>query len=244
MGYRKDRPESIQQMFSSIASCYDKTNSVLSFRLHRFWNSKLLKEVTDASNPEILLDLCAGTGEIAFSYLRRAKSPKKIYMIDFCEEMLDCARKKSKDPVFYGHHISFIQGDAQNIPLKEESVHCTTIAYGIRNVDNPLKCIHEVFRVLKPGGTFGILELTEPKNRILKYGHKLYLKIFLPIIGRFFASNKQAYEYLSSSIKNFTKPENIETAMQEAGFVQTSRKPLTGGIATIIQGKKPLLKSS
>lgn len=244
MGYRKDRPESIQKMFGSIASRYDKTNAILSFQLHRFWNNQLLNHVTDANNPETLLDLCAGTGEIGLSFLKKSKSPKKIYMIDFCEEMLDCARAKSKNSLFQKHQISFIQGDAQDIPLQDASVQCTTIAYGIRNIEDPLRCIQEVFRILKPGGTFGILELTEPKNRLLKYVHKLYLNIILPITGRFFTSNKEAYEYLSSSIKSFTKPEKIEDAMRLAGFIQTSRKPLTGGIATIIYGKKPLLKQS
>jgi demethylmenaquinone methyltransferase/2-methoxy-6-polyprenyl-1,4-benzoquinol methylase len=228
-------------MFGSIAKRYDRTNAILSFQMHRFWNSQLIKEVTDAHNPESLLDICCGTGEIAFSYLKRSKHPKKIYMLDFCEEMLDCAKIKGESHLFKPHQISYIQGDAQQIPLEAKSVQCATVAYGIRNVQDPKKCIMEVFRVLKPGGTFGILELTEPSNCILQIGHQIYLKVILPIIGRMLTSNKQAYQYLCNSIQSFVKPGELEIMLKEAGFVKTMQKPLAGGIATIIYGKKPVL---
>jgi len=238
--YKKDDPESIQKMFGSIASRYDRTNAILSFQLHRFWNSQLLKEVTDAHNPESMLDLCCGTGEIAFSYLKKSKQPKKIYMLDFCEEMLDCARHKGKALIFKTHQISYIQADAELIPMKNESVHCATVAYGIRNIRDPKKCIDEVYRVLKPGGTFGILELTQPTNAFLQMGHQVYLKAVLPLVGRLITSNKEAYEYLCNSINAFVKPAKLELMLKDAGFVQTMQKPLAGGIATIIYGKKPL----
>lgn len=227
-------------MFGSIATQYDKTNAVLSFQLHRYWNSKLLHQVTDAHNPESLLDLCAGTGEIAFSYLKKSKTKKKVYLLDFCEEMLECAKAKGQNLKVATHDISYIQADAQVIPLNNESVQSATVAYGIRNIHDPSKCIKEVFRVLKPGGTFGILELTEPKNPVLRFGHKLYLKTILPLVGRALTSNKEAYEYLCNSIKSFVKPDALEAMLQEAGFTQTLKKPLAGGIATIIYGKKPL----
>ncbi len=240
MGYRKDHPESIQKMFGSIAKEYDRTNAVLSLQMHRFWNNQLLHHLSDAHNRESLLDLCAGTGEITFSYLKKSKSPQKVYMLDFCEEMLGCARLKANQPIFKQHDISYIQADAQAIPLENECVQCVSVAYGIRNIHDPKKAIEEVFRVLKPGGSFAILELTEPKNRLLKIGHRFYLKAVLPVIGKFLTSNKEAYEYLCNSIKSFVKPEKLETMLQDAGFQQTTIKPLSGGIATIISGKKPL----
>lgn len=240
LAYRKDDPKSIQNMFGSIAKRYDRTNAILSFQMHRFWNSQLLTQVTDAHNPESLLDLCCGTGEIGLSYLKKSKQPRKIYMLDFCEEMLECAKIKGQSPIFKQHQISYIQADAQLIPLKNEAVHSATVAYGIRNIQDPKKCIDEVFRVLKPGGSFGILELTQPSNRILQVGHKIYLKVVLPVIGRLLTSNQQAYEYLCNSINSFVKPKELESMLKEAGFVQTLQKPLAGGIATIIYGKKPL----
>lgn len=235
MGYRKDHPESIQNMFGSIAGQYDRTNAVLSFQMHRYWNNQLLSHLSGS-----LLDLCAGTGEIGFSYLKKSKRPTKIYMLDFCEEMLGCAKLKGNDPLFRHHDVSYIQADAQAIPLQNACVQSVSVAYGIRNIHDPKKAMDEVFRVLEPGGTFAILELTEPSNRFLQLGHKFYLKTVLPLVGKFLTSNGQAYEYLCNSINAFVKPEKLEIMLQEVGFQETTKKPLSGGIATIISGRKPL----
>lgn len=239
--YRKDNPESIQSMFASIASRYDVTNQVLSFNMHRWWNSQLVNKVTDGHNPESLLDLCCGTGDIALSFLKQAKSPKTVYMLDFCAEMLEGAKAKTKSDDLLKHQISFITADAQAIPLPDESVACATVAYGIRNVQSPERCIKDVFRVLKPGGDFGILELTEPNNPVLSFAHRLYLKTVLPAFGKLLTSNQAAYGYLCNSIKEFVKPAELEEMLKKAGFVHTLKKPLLGGIATIIYGKKPIV---
>lgn len=233
--YSKDDPKSIQALFASIAQSYDRTNAILSFQMHRLWNKQLIKQVS-SKNPDTILDLCCGTGEIALTYLEQTKEIKTAYLLDFCSQMLDCARSKAHGLT---HHLHFIEADAQVIPLPDESVSCATIAYGIRNVQDPSKCVHDVYRVLKKGGSFGILELTRPENSFLRFGHKLYLKTLLPILGRLFASNKEAYNYLQTSIRTFSEPQTLELLLKDAGFVQTARIPLTGGIATIIYGQKP-----
>lgn len=237
--YNKDDPKSIQSMFGSIAKSYDRTNAVLSLQMHRWWNSKLIRLVEDAHHPESLLDLCCGTGEIALPYLRKSKEPKTAYLLDFCDQMLDCARAKAEKVAYKKHHIHFIHADAQEIPLPNNSICCATVAYGIRNIKDPKKCLMDVFRVLKKGGGFGILELTRPTNPFLKLSHKLYLKTVLPVFGKILTSNQDAYDYLKSSIGAFIKPEELENLMRDVGFVDTKRIPLTGGIATIVYGKKP-----
>lgn len=233
--YSKQDPESIQAMFGSIAKSYDRTNAILSFQMHRWWNRQLVQHVAQQGT---LLDLCCGTGEIAFTFLRKAQKPTTAYLLDFCSQMLDCARAKAKP--FETHQLHYLQADAQEIPLPAETADCATIAYGIRNVQNPQKCVQDVFRVLKKGGNFGILELTNPTNPFLRFGHQIYLKTCLPLLGRLFASNQEAYDYLQRSIGAFIKPEELEKLLQSAGFVHTARIPLTGGIATIILGQKPL----
>ena len=100
------------------------------------------------------------------------------------------------------------------------------------------RCIEEVMRVLRPGGRFGILELTRPSHWFLRLGHTLYLKTALPVIGKVLLANKQAYSYLCNSIQNFSSPTELESVMQEKGFQQTWRQPLMGGVATIIGGQK------
>lgn len=235
--YKKEDPQSIQEMFGSIAKQYDRTNAILSLQMHRLWNNALVKIAT-ANHPTHLLDLCSGTGEIAFTYLKKSKTSKTVYMIDFCEQMLSSARLKGDHPQFKHHQLSYIEADAQKIPLESASIDSVTLAYGIRNIQNPLHCLNEVYRVLKPGGLFGILELTEPQNRFLKFSHQIYLKKILPLVGGWLTTNPLAYEYLCNSIQAFIKPDQLEEMLQSSGFSKTSQKKLGFGIATIISGKK------
>lgn len=234
--YDKSQPESIQKMFGSIAKRYDRTNAVLSLGLHKFWNRALVRRVA-TDDIDTWLDLCSGTGDIAFEYLNRAGSPKKVALVDFSPEMLACAREKA-GKLLARHDISFVQADVQNLPLENQSASVATMAYGIRNVKNPQQCFHEVFRVLRPGGVFGILELTQPANPIIRWGHGLYLKGFLPVLGKWLTDNREAYSYLCSSIKSFTPPAELEKMLLKAGFAKTSIHPMTFGTATIMIGHK------
>lgn len=241
MSYRKDKPETIQSMFNSIADRYDLTNQVLSFGLNNRWNHRLVKEVALYNHHKpVYLDLCSGTGDIAFNYLKTANHPSCVYMLDFSSLMLEKAKEKAekKSNAFESHTLHFVEADAQSIPLPDASVDFITIAYGIRNVQNPDQCFKEVHRVLKPGGTFGILELTRPTTKWMRLGHKLYLKTFLPLVGKLLTRNEEAYRYLCQSIDHFISPLEIEKKLMQRGFSHVKKLPLSGGIATIITGHK------
>lgn len=241
MKYDKSDPKTIQKMFNTIAKSYDRTNAILSFRLHRYWNRQLIHSVMGKHHPESMLDLCSGTGEIALTYLQKASRPCQAYLLDFSSEMLTHAQMKASLMAGLQHHtLSFLQADAQVIPLGDHTIHCATVAYGIRNVNDPKKCLSDVFRVLQPGGVFGILELTRPDNRFLRFGHTLYLHTLLPVLGWCFSANKEAYQYLCNSIHQFVKPNELVQMMQTIGFQEIKKIPLSGGIATIIIAKKPL----
>lgn len=235
--YRKDEPHTIQAMFGSIATQYDKTNAILSFQLHRRWNRRLVQTVI-TDKPESILDLCAGTGEIAFEALQACETLKHAYLLDFCPEMLECAKYKADSLALADRDIQYITGDAQTIALQNSSVDCITIAYGIRNVKEPALCIHDAYRVLKPGGKFGILELTEPSNFLLRKGHLFYLQTILPRLGKFITNNEAAYQYLCNSIQLFIKPLTIQKMLHASGFYNVKTIPLMGGIATIMVGQK------
>jgi demethylmenaquinone methyltransferase / 2-methoxy-6-polyprenyl-1,4-benzoquinol methylase len=236
--YSKNDPESIQSLFNSIAKQYDKTNGILSLQLHKRWNRSLIDQALAAHHPKTLLDLCCGTGAIALNYLTQAQHPVKAYLLDFSESMLAYAQDQAQALNLDKHEINYLHADAQQIPLPNDSVDCTTIAYGIRNIKKPESCIEDVFRVLKPNGTFAILELTKPKNPLLKLGHTLYLKTFVPLLGKFLTSNQDAYRYLCNSIQSFIPAEELEKMMQQSGFQAISTKPLCGGVATLLIGKK------
>lgn len=222
-------------MFGSIAQGYDRANAILSCQMHRHWNKALVKAVGNRS--ATLLDLCSGTGEITFTTLKNRPYPCHAFLLDFCPEMLECSRQKATkiSPI---HTLTYLQADAQAIPLPDQSIACATMAYGIRNVKDPRKAIEEVYRVLQPGGTFGILELTEPENSFLRTMHGVYLRKVLPLLGRYATSNQAAYEYLCNSIKAFIRPSELAELLKAAGFHNVSQKPLLGGIATILIAKK------
>lgn len=236
--YNKDKPESIQAMFGSIAKRYDKANAILSLRMHKWWNAELVRRVTEGKRPEAILDLCCGTGDIAYAYLQTSESKKNAILVDFCHEMLECAKHKAQTKKLDKHQISYIQADVQKLPLPDSLMPCATMAYGIRNVRDPQQCFQEVYRVLKPGGIFGILELTQPSNAFMRIGHFLYLRTALPLIGKLVTTNKEAYQYLCKSIRAFIPPRQLEEMLANAGFHNTYSKPLTCGIATIIIGHK------
>lgn len=238
MLYDKTNPESIQQMFNSIARQYDRTNAILSFRMHKWWNRTLIHQAIVPAKPAVLLDLCCGTGAIAFEYLKTIQEPVKAYMLDFSEGMLECAQLQAQRYGINHHQIHYLQADAQVIPLLGNSVNCATIAYGIRNIKDPSRCIKDVYRVLKPGGTFGILELTQPASPLLKFFHSFYLKNCLPLIGKIATSNQDAYAYLCNSIHGFTRPETLKTMMKETGFQNIQQISLLGGVATVLIGSK------
>jgi demethylmenaquinone methyltransferase / 2-methoxy-6-polyprenyl-1,4-benzoquinol methylase len=231
VGYDKQQPETIQQMFGSIASRYDRANAILSFNLHRYWNKQLAKHATNNSPGTDYLDLCSGTGDIAFCIAEEVSSPSKICLLDFCPEMLEIAKTKApKSP----HEFTYLQGDAQELPFDDNSFDSITISYGIRNIKSPERCIKECKRVLRDRGVLSVLELTRPTHPIMKFGHQCYLKGILPIIGKFVTENQQAYEYLCSSIHHFVSPDELSKIMKSTGFDSVSIKPLTGGIATLV----------
>ena len=229
--YKQSAPESIQAMFASIAPNYDLANSTISFGLHRYWNQQLIHSIGFAKS---LLDLCAGTGEIAFGYLKKNPEAEAI-LLDFCPEMLAVAQAKG---VSFRNRFEIVQADAQAIPLSMSSVDAVSIAYGIRNVKEPEKCFHEVYRVLKPGGRFGILESTRPTSTLPRLGHRCYTRFVLPFLGKLTAKNIEAYKYLASSVEMFSTPSVLMHNLQTVGFKNIQSKPLCFGAATLLTATK------
>lgn len=236
MNYTKENPNSIKDLFSNIAQNYDRTNAILSFQLHKRWNRKLAKCLAKYS-PKSFLDLCCGTGEIFFTFLKNYPQDCEGYLLDFCPEMLECARLKA-EKLPSPPKVAFITADACSIPLENNSIDCISIAYGIRNVKDPHRCFQEAYRVLKPGGTLGILELTQPETPFLKGIHRFYLKFILPTLGKIFTKDKKAYQYLCSSIQDFVKPAQILDLLSKEGFSNLQLISLNFGISFIVISQK------
>lgn len=229
--YDKEAPQTIQEMFGTIAKRYDRANALLSLNMHRYWNRRLVDVALKATPGRDFLDLCSGTGDIAFAIGKKSEQPAKVTLLDFCKEMLEEAKKKEPRGV---SAYSYIEGDATDLPFDSDSFDCITLSYGIRNVKVPERCIAEAMRVLRDEGVLAILELTRPSHPILRLGHECYLKGLLPLMGRAVTDNEEAYKYLSSSINHFISPEELAKSMEREGFRSITVTPLTGGIATLI----------
>ncbi len=229
--YQASDPETIQSLFKSIATKYDRANAIFSFGLHRTWNRRLIESMRGKRQ---LLDLCAGTGEIGVGFLRE-NPHAEAWLLDFCPEMLEVARWKGGP---FQERMTLMVADAQKIPLERERVEGVTIAYGIRNIQRPRSCFQEVYRVLKRGGKLGILELTRPHSAFLRLSHGIYLKGVLPLLGKLMTNNGDAYKYLASSIQAFVSPEEVGRELLGTGFSQVEICPLFGGIATLILADK------
>lgn len=236
MGYEKENPQSIRSLFDSIAERYDRANGLLSFQLHRLWNRRLVNEVKGRlPDRSVLLDLCAGTGDIAFRLLKKTgHSIDELHLVDFSEKMLEIAKqegakysKELQNKLYYRH------ANAELLPYHEDTFDAITIAYGIRNVSNINRCFSECYRVLKNGKSLSLLELTRPKHPLLKLGHKMYLKTAVPLIGKWAASNEKAYNYLKASILDFPSQEELIQKAYTAGFSQCNCYQLTGGIVSL-----------
>lgn len=202
-------------------------NALLSLGMHQKWNRRLAHAVKGSHH---LLDLCAGTGEIAFHFLQENQQSLAT-LLDFCPEMLQVAQEKG---AHYNPRFVIQEGDAQKLPFDDAAFDAATIAYGIRNVKEPMRCFQEVYRILQVGGCFAILELTRPSSLFLRYGHALYLKTMLPILGAAIAKNKGAYAYLGKSIQHFLSPEDLMGSLGKVGFSNIKKTPLLGGISTLI----------
>ena len=224
--------EQVRDMFSSIAPRYDVTNEVMSFGIHRLWRNATVRASGAAQGMKVL-DCATGTGDLAFAFKRAVGEAGEVIGTDFCEPMLVHAREKAKTS---GVPLVFEQADAMSLPYPNNRFDLASISFGIRNVDDPVKCLRELARVVRPGGKVVVLEFGQPHG-LFGALHRFYSRFFMPLIGWLLTGNKSAYEYLPRTAWKFPAGEKFLGMMDESGaFSARSAKALTGGIAYIYVG--------
>ncbi len=224
----------INKIFDQIAQRYDLLNHVLSFGIDVFWRKVMVKK-SRLSKGDKVLDLCTGTGDVAFEFAK-TKLPREIVGLDITKSMLELAKKKAARFRLSGK-ISFVEGDCFNMPFEGESFDVTTIAFGLRNLGDMGRAFPEMARVLRVGGRLVVLEFSMPKNRPWRMVYEPYLSWFIPLIGGALSGAKWPYVYLYQTIKSFPGPNEVEHAMSKS-FKYTSKRSLMGGIATLYVGIK------
>ncbi len=232
----KHSKKQIWKTFDQISRFYDFLNRVLSFGIDIYWRKRVAAFLPEG--PDIrLLDLATGTGDQIIEIIKKAKQVKSALGIDLSREMIRVGHRKIIDKP-YTHQVSLMEGDAMDIAMKDESVECVTMSFGIRNMEDVQACLSECLRVLTPRGRLLILEFSIPKNRLLKKCHLFYLQHILPAIGGLISKNRTAYRYLSKTIEKFPYGEDFCALMRKAGFVRVKSHPMTFGVATLYIGEK------
>jgi demethylmenaquinone methyltransferase / 2-methoxy-6-polyprenyl-1,4-benzoquinol methylase len=218
----------VREMFTRIAPRYDLLNHLLSARMDRVWRARAareLKPILDRPGA-LVLDLCCGTGDLAFSLARHAKA--RIMGADFSHSMLVRANCKAAD-ANRTPGLAFFEADALCLPVADDALDLVTTAFGFRNLANYEAGLREALRVLKPGGTLGILEFTEPAPGMLGSAYRFYTQRLLPKIGGLISGDQEAYAYLPKSVARFFRPEELSALMVSVGFSPVRYRLMTFG---------------
>ncbi|MDG2301045.1 MAG: ubiquinone/menaquinone biosynthesis methyltransferase [Acidimicrobiales bacterium] len=219
----EEKYEVVREMFDRIAPRYDLVNRIMTFRLDVRWRKKTVKALALPSE-SIVIDLACGTGDFCIELEKADMFPLGF---DFSFGMLEASRSTTQ----------LSQADVLRLPIRESAIDGVTCGFALRNLTALPAFFEEVARVLKPGGRIGFLDVAEPENRFLNWGHHLYFDRVVPKVGALF-SDKSAYSYLPRSFSYLPPYQEIIAMIEQAGFEQVERKLFAPGSAQLFSGKK------
>ncbi len=238
-GFQPVSPEEktarVRKVFHSVAPQYDLMNDLMSGGVHRLWKRRFVDMINPAPDQDIL-DVAGGTGDIAF-LLHKLSPTSRITLCDINESMLRVGRDRAINRGFL-HNFNYVVGNAECLPVPDNSQDIYTISFGLRNVTDIDAALRDAYRILKPNGRFYCLEFSHVDFKPLQKLYDLYSFSILPKLGRYVAQDEQSYQYLAESIRKFPTQNALKTRMEQAGFELCSFHNLTGGIVAIHVGHK------
>jgi len=224
----------VQQIFSDIAPTYDRVNRIISFRTDLRWRKKALAALDVARVPNgRYLDLCAGTMDVSAAIAKVAGFTGFVTAADFAEPMLRAGVNKVP-----AARVGPVTADALTLPLRDACMDGAIVVFGIRNVADLDAGIREVYRVLKPGGRFVILEFGTPSSWLVRHVYSFYFNHILPVIGNAVSGHQTAYTYLPRSVSYFPDAPALATKMRAAGFQNVHYRAFTFGVCALHVGEK------
>jgi demethylmenaquinone methyltransferase/2-methoxy-6-polyprenyl-1,4-benzoquinol methylase len=230
------RPARVAAMFDAIAARYDLLNHLLSAGLDRRWRTLAIRSLR-LTGRERVIDVCTGTGDVALAAIDARPGASRVVGIDFSAEMLRLGGQKVRARGV-GGRVLLARGDATRLPLPSASMDAATVAFGIRNVEQPERGLAEMHRVLRPGGRLAILEFSIPTSRLVRALYLPYFRYVLPRIGGLVSGHGSAYTYLPASVGSFIAPEAMLDYLRACGFRQPSATPLSLGIVMLYTAEK------
>jgi demethylmenaquinone methyltransferase / 2-methoxy-6-polyprenyl-1,4-benzoquinol methylase len=226
-------PADVERMFDRIAGPYDLMNRLMTAGLDRRWRAIAARE-SGVGRGATVLDACCGTGDLALELARTVGRSGQVTGLDFSAEMLTRAARKA--PGEDAASVEWVRGDATAMPFKDSSFAAATIAFGLRNLPDPEAGLHELARVVRPGGRVVCLEITRPDHGALKGFYSLWFDRGIPALGRVL-DRGGAYSYLPASVRRFPGPEQLGEAYHRAGMTDVRYRLLAGGIVALHVGE-------
>ncbi|MEI8290667.1 MAG: ubiquinone/menaquinone biosynthesis methyltransferase [Verrucomicrobiota bacterium] len=237
----EQRAAKVNDLFARIARRYDFLNDLQSFGLHRRWKRQVAT-LANISSGTRALDICCGTGDIAFALTQRGATTTGL---DFSPQMLEVAKNRGRkleannqQPAI--HNPQFVQGDAQQLPFPENTFDIVTIGYGLRNLTSWERGLDEMFRVARPGAKLIVLDFGKPPNVLWRAVYFTHLRLSVPLIGLLFCGNASAYAYILESLKHYPAQRAVADKMGALNLTNVRVINLLGGAMAINYGEKPL----
>ena len=229
-----EKPRRVKAVFDSVAGKYDVMNDLMSLGVHRAWK-RYAVELAAVRPGEQVLDLAAGTGDLAAAMAPATRPDGRVVLADYNAEMLSRGRDRMLDEGLL-QGLDYVQADAESLPFADQHFHCVTMAFGLRNVRDKQAALDSIFRVLKPGGRLLVLEFSQPVNPLLRRLYDRYSFDVLPRLGAAVAGDADSYQYLAESIRKHPGQEELKAMFDQAGFARTQYFNLSGGIVAVHRG--------
>lgn len=231
----ENKSEKVHHVFQNISEKYDKMNSIISFNRHRSWRKDVMKRMK-VKEGEQALDVCTGTGDWALALAKEVGHEGKVVGLDFSQNMLSVAEEKLKNEPY--NHVTFIHGDAMNLPFADNSFDYATIGFGLRNVPDYEQVLKEMHRVIKPGGLAVCLETSQPTLIGYRQLYYFYFRFIMPLFGKIFAKSYEEYAWLHESAREFPNKEELKQLFLKVGFKDVKIKSYSGGVAAMHLARK------
>ncbi|MBW1997481.1 MAG: bifunctional demethylmenaquinone methyltransferase/2-methoxy-6-polyprenyl-1,4-benzoquinol methylase UbiE [Deltaproteobacteria bacterium] len=232
----EEKIKQVQSFFDRVAKRYDLMNTILSFGLHHAWKRTAVRLLSPGEGDRVI-DVCGGTGDLALLSAEHLGSSGRVILYDMNRAMIDAGRPRIERSAFRDR-IVFLQGDAEKISFHDSCFDAAVVGFGIRNLGHMEAGLREMHRVIKPGGKLLCLEFSNPPSSLFRALYDLYSFHVIPFLGTLVAGSRDAYSYLTESIRVFPSPEKLAALMRDIGFRKVIYKRLTMGIATVHLGKK------
>ncbi len=232
----QDKSRRVSSVFTSVAENYDLMNDLMSFGVHRLWK-RFAVELAGVREGQRVLDLAAGTGDLARQFVRRVGDTGSVTLADLNADMLEVGRRRLIDSGVL-KAVAYVQTDAESLPFSDDRFDLVSMAFGLRNVTDKGRALAAMLRVLRPGGQVLILEFSTLRVPVLDPLYRAYILNLLPRLGRIVAGDSDSYRYLAESIRLHPSQEQLLEIMKTAGFERCGYHNLSGGIAAVHRGYK------